>query len=105
MRFKKTEVCQTCAKLKNVCQTCLLDLEFGLPIQVRDNALKVKDNLPRNEVNKEYYVQNLESQVEIEILKHVDEFSLTYLEIRIKLLILIPVKFLVGQYEWNRTNG
>jgi len=63
MRFKKTEVCQTCAKLKNVCQTCLLDLEFGLPIQVRDNALKVKDTLPRNEVNKEYYVQNLESQV------------------------------------------
>jgi len=63
MRFKKTEVCQTCAKLKNVCQTCLLDLEYGLPIQVRDNALKVKDNLPRNEVNKEYYVQNLERQV------------------------------------------
>jgi len=63
MRFKKTEVCQTCAKLKNVCQTCLLDLEYGLPIQVRDSALKVKDNLPRNEVNKEYYVQNLESQV------------------------------------------
>ena len=35
MRFKKTEVCQTCAKLKNVCQTCLLDLEYGLPVQVR----------------------------------------------------------------------
>lgn len=65
MRFKKTEVCQTCAKLKNVCQTCLLDLEFGLPIQVRDSALKVKDNLPRNEVNKEYYVQNLEKQASI----------------------------------------
>ncbi|CAL8139338.1 unnamed protein product [Orchesella dallaii] len=64
MRFKKTEICQTCAKLKNVCQTCLLDLEFGLPIQVRDSALKVKDNLPRNEVNKEYYIQNLESQVQ-----------------------------------------
>lgn len=29
MRFKKTEVCQTCSKLKNVCQTCLLDLEYG----------------------------------------------------------------------------
>ena len=29
MRFKKTEVCQTCAKLKNVCQTCLLDLDYG----------------------------------------------------------------------------
>lgn len=34
MRFKKTEVCQTCAKVKNVCQTCLLDLEYGLPTQV-----------------------------------------------------------------------
>lgn len=34
MRFKKTEVCQTCAKIKNVCQTCLLDLEYGLPTQV-----------------------------------------------------------------------
>lgn len=28
-RFKKTEVCQTCAKLKNCCQTCLLDLQFS----------------------------------------------------------------------------
>ena len=28
------QVCQTCAKLKNVCQTCMLDLEYGLPIQV-----------------------------------------------------------------------
>eukprot|EP01119_Soliformovum_irregulare_P008324 TRINITY_DN21452_c0_g1_i1.p1 TRINITY_DN21452_c0_g1~~TRINITY_DN21452_c0_g1_i1.p1 ORF type:complete len:362 (+),score=73.45 TRINITY_DN21452_c0_g1_i1:122-1087(+) len=38
-RYKKTEICQTCAKVKNVCQTCLLDLEFGLPVQVRDQAL------------------------------------------------------------------
>ena len=30
MRFKKTEICQTCSKVKNVCQTCLLDLEYGL---------------------------------------------------------------------------
>ena len=34
MRYKKTEICQTCSKLKNVCQTCLLDMEFGLPVQV-----------------------------------------------------------------------
>ncbi|XP_045775811.1 pre-mRNA-splicing factor RBM22 [Maniola jurtina] len=63
MRFKKTEICQTCSKLKNVCQTCLLDLEYGLPIQVRDAALKIQDDLPRNEVNKEYYIQNLDSQM------------------------------------------
>lgn len=63
MRFKKTEVCQTCSRLKNVCQTCLLDLEYGLPIQVRDAALKVKDDLPRSEVNKEYYVQNIDKEI------------------------------------------
>ncbi|XP_075226297.1 pre-mRNA-splicing factor RBM22 [Lycorma delicatula] len=63
MRFKKTEVCQTCSRLKNVCQTCLLDLEYGLPIQVRDTALRIKDDLPRSEVNKEYYIQNMDSEM------------------------------------------
>jgi len=61
MRFKKCEVCQTCAKLKNVCQTCMLDLEYGLPIQVRDHALKIKDDLPRSDVNREYYLQNVDA--------------------------------------------
>ncbi|GLV35834.1 uncharacterized protein CBL_01014 [Carabus blaptoides fortunei] len=63
MRFKKTEVCQTCSKIKNVCQTCLLDLEYGLPIQVRDAALKMKDELPRSDVNKEFYIQNIEKDL------------------------------------------
>jgi len=60
MRFKKTEVCQTCCKLKNVCQTCLLDLEYGLPVQVRDHALQMKNEMPRSAVNQEYYTQNAE---------------------------------------------
>ena len=63
MRYKKTEVCQTCSKLKNVCQTCLLDLEYGLPVQVRDAALKIKEDLPKSVVNKEYFNQQLEKQV------------------------------------------
>lgn len=65
MRFKKTEVCQTCSKIKNVCQTCLLDLEYGLPVQVRDAALKVSDNMPKSDVNKEYYQQNMEKEMAI----------------------------------------
>lgn len=65
MRFKKTEVCQTCSKLKNVCQTCLLDLEYGLPIQVRDAALKMQDDIPKSDVNKEYYIQNMEREVKM----------------------------------------
>ena len=35
-RYKATVVCQSCAKVKNVCQTCLFDLEYGLPVQVGD---------------------------------------------------------------------
>uniref|UniRef100_A0A1Q3F1B3 Pre-mRNA-splicing factor RBM22 n=1 Tax=Culex tarsalis TaxID=7177 RepID=A0A1Q3F1B3_CULTA len=63
MRFKKTEICQTCSKLKNVCQTCLLDLEYGLPTQVRDAALKIQDKIPESDVNKEYYIQTIEGQL------------------------------------------
>ncbi|XP_061092315.1 pre-mRNA-splicing factor RBM22-like isoform X1 [Conger conger] len=64
MRFKKTEVCQTCSKTKNVCQTCLLDLEYGLPIQVRDTGLSIKDDMPKSDVNKEYYTQNMEREIQ-----------------------------------------
>lgn len=63
MRFKKTEVCQTCAKIKNICQTCLLDLEYGLPVQVRDEVLKIKDELPTSDVNREFYLQQMDAQL------------------------------------------
>lgn len=58
-RFKKTEICQTCSKLKNVCQVCLLDLEYGLPVQVRDTALSIDSNdaIPKSDVNREYFAE------------------------------------------------
>ncbi|KAF5181188.1 Pre-mrna-splicing factor rbm22 [Thalictrum thalictroides] len=58
-RYKKTEICQTCCKLKNVCQVCLLDLEYGLPVQVRDTALAINsnDSIPRSDVNREYFAE------------------------------------------------
>ncbi|KAM7257346.1 hypothetical protein ACFE04_013087 [Oxalis oulophora] len=58
-RHKKTEICQTCSKLKNVCQVCLLDLEYGLPVQVRDTALSITshDAIPKSDVNKEYFAE------------------------------------------------
>ncbi|EJU05307.1 hypothetical protein DACRYDRAFT_92681 [Dacryopinax primogenitus] len=63
-RFKSTVVCQTCAKVKNVCQCCLLDLEYGLPAQVRDTALGVRADAPQSEINREYYAQNMEAKMD-----------------------------------------
>ena len=63
MRFKKTEICTTCAKIKNVCQTCILDLQYGLPVQVRDTALGLQGGAPSSDINKQYYVQRVEEQV------------------------------------------
>lgn len=65
MRFKSTVVCQTCAKIKNVCQTCLLDLEYGLPTQVRDTALALDGGAPTSDINREYYAQNMEGKVRV----------------------------------------
>ncbi|KAI8636391.1 hypothetical protein BD408DRAFT_426213 [Parasitella parasitica] len=63
-RYKKTEICQTCAKVKNVCQTCVLDLQYGLPVEVRDKALNLKSEAPSTDINRQYFAQNLASKVE-----------------------------------------
>lgn len=58
--YKKTEVCQTCAKTKNVCQTCLLDMQFGLPSQLRDAVLAAQEgalSIPESDVSREYHAQ------------------------------------------------
>lgn len=64
-RYKKTEVCQTCCKLKNVCQVCLLDLEYGLPVQVRDTALNISthDSIPKSDVNREFFAEEHDRKV------------------------------------------
>lgn len=64
MRFKKTEICTTCAKVKNVCQTCILDLQYGLPVQVRDTALNIKQNGPTSDINREYFYDQMDKKLE-----------------------------------------
>lgn len=35
----KTEICSTCAKINNCCQSCIYDLKFGLPIDIRNKLM------------------------------------------------------------------
>jgi pre-mRNA-splicing factor RBM22/SLT11 len=54
-RYKQTEICQTCAKVKNVCQTCLFDLKFGLPVEIRDKFLTNKIDIPTEIINRDLW--------------------------------------------------
>ena len=63
---------QVCSKLKNVCQTCLFDLEYGLPVQVRDKYLaeSEKVELPTSAVNKDFFMNQMMTKDGEEVLPY-----------------------------------
>ncbi|SPQ19168.1 8efb999b-0d3c-4a3c-8418-c104403daa6d [Thermothielavioides terrestris] len=63
-RKRRTGICLTCARLKNACQCCIMDLQYGLPIAIRDKALELVAPGPQSEINREYFAQNNERAVE-----------------------------------------
>ncbi|EKX73492.1 conserved hypothetical protein [Theileria equi strain WA] len=60
-RYKQTIICQNCSKAKNLCQTCLFDLEYGLPVQVRDQFIKGGIELSDSKINLNYQLNKLEN--------------------------------------------
>lgn len=63
-RKTRTNICLTCARLKNACQSCIMDLQFGLPIVIRDKALELVAPGPNSDINREYFAQNNERAIE-----------------------------------------
>jgi len=44
-RMKRVEICKSCARAKNVCQVCIYDLDYGLPVAMRDKILREEDGI------------------------------------------------------------
>ena len=59
-RYKTTIISYDVARVKNVCQACLVDMQFGLPVAVRDAVLQAggtAEDMPLSDPNKDHYWQ------------------------------------------------
>lgn len=69
-RYKTTDICTTCAKLKNICQVCILDLDLKIPLSLRNQAMQsvmtnsIKDTMPKEDVNREYFMRAVEKEMD-----------------------------------------
>ncbi|CAK78651.1 unnamed protein product (macronuclear) [Paramecium tetraurelia] len=70
-RQKQTEVCQTCGKIKNICQACFKDLEFNMGLCTRDKFLgDQKIEIPEHTANRDYWAEQANRQIERLILPY-----------------------------------
>lgn len=72
-RYKETIISYAVAKEKNICQTCLNDMQYGLPVGVRDKILRKTGatatgqqalTAPESEIGGRYYYQNVGNNID-----------------------------------------
>jgi pre-mRNA-splicing factor RBM22/SLT11 len=73
-RLKRVEICKTCAQAKNVCQVCIYDLQYGLPVKVRDRVLResgtasstsaLSSAVPQSNANRAWYYAQQQRAIE-----------------------------------------
>jgi pre-mRNA-splicing factor RBM22/SLT11 len=65
-RQKRVEICKSCAQAKNVCQVCVYDMQYGLPVKVRDRVLRETGSasatsaVPQSMANRSWYTAQQE---------------------------------------------
>ncbi|KAJ1611784.1 Cwf5-like protein [Cryptosporidium canis] len=68
-KYNQTTICYSCGKIKNVCQSCVSDLNFGLPLYAREDYIKSKRdegdekalqllNIPDSVDNRDHFMEN-----------------------------------------------
>ncbi len=68
-RYKETIISPVVAREKNICQSCLFDLQFGLPVGLRDKMLAQGEAssavVPTSVVGLQFHYQNLQDNPEL----------------------------------------
>lgn len=67
-QFNATKICTQCSKLKHLCQSCLLDLDLEISPKTRDSALNIKNTVPKQAGNRDYFIENTSKSVKNSIL-------------------------------------
>ena len=79
-RYKETIIAPEVAIAKNVCQVCLMDMEYNLPVRVRDQLMGAGGErggiqTPSSDTNKEYHWANQRKAMEEGTLQGFQELN------------------------------
>ncbi|OII75188.1 uncharacterized protein cubi_03204 [Cryptosporidium ubiquitum] len=83
-KYNQTTICYSCGKIKNVCQSCVSDLNFGLPLYAREDYIKSKKdqgdekalqlmNIPDSVDNRDHFMENKLNGNDESFIQKIDE--------------------------------